>query len=284
MARCPFASWTPLPENWSQPRITPTQIILHSAVSRASSLYGYFSSPGVVLESHFYIDQDGGIEQMLDTEVRADANYQANPRAVSIETWDNGDPDRIVWNQAQFAALARLVRWLSDTHSVPLRSCPSWTATGVGYHSQFPEWSPVRKTCPGLARRPQVPQIIAAVAGSAVLGSRIPDLTPSEEDDMYTDADRDRDDKIAWTLGQMKPQTDRISTVQTAVDRTQWGVLDDSQGLRRMVADLTARVGALQGVIAAGSPTDTATLTAAAERGARAALADLTLTAAPKES
>ena len=182
MARCPFASWTPLPENWSQPRIAPTQIILHSAVSKASSLYDYFSKPGVVLESHFYIDQDGRIEQMLDTEVRADANYWANPRAVSIETWDNGDPDRIVWNPAQLAALVRLVRWLSDTHSIPLRSCPAWDAPGVGYHSQFPQWSPVVKTCPGLARRPQVPQIIAAAAAPSAPSAPTPPPARQETD------------------------------------------------------------------------------------------------------
>lgn len=283
MARYPEAEWLPLPENSTEPRSNPTQVILHSAVSNASSLRPYFGRSDVVVESHFYVRRDGSVEQYIDTDRQADANYQANPRAVSIETWDNGDPDRITWNDAQLAALARLVRWLASTHAIPLRSCPSWTATGVGYHSQFPEWSPVVKTCPGLARRPQVPQIIAAAAGSAVLGSRIPDLTTSEEDDM-TPEQQATLDNIAWLVGQIKPQTDRIAGVQAAVDRTQWGVLDDSQGLRRMVADLSAQVGALRGVIAAGSPNDTATLVAAAEQGARAALADLTLTAAPKES
>jgi hypothetical protein len=178
MARYPMARWRPLPENSTQPRIRPTQIILHSAVSDGRSLYPYFGLPSVKVESHFYVQEDGGVEQYLDTLVRADANYQANPRAISIETWDGGNPDRTPWNSAQLATLADLVRWCASVHDIPLRRCPSWTSSGVGYHSLFPQWSPVKKTCPGLARRPQVDGVIRAASSSPVT----PTPTPPEED------------------------------------------------------------------------------------------------------
>lgn len=186
MALCPFARKQLLPENSSQPRIKPTTHIMHSAVSNAKSLYGYFSSPGVNLESHFYIAEDGELIQMIDTEVRADANYRANGFAVSTETWDGGNPDKTPWNPKQVATLIRLNQWLNATHGIPMRRTTGWNTPGVGGHSDYPGvWTPVRgKTCPGLARRPQVNQIIAAAAKGGTA------TTTAPEDDLpYSEAD-----------------------------------------------------------------------------------------------
>lgn len=159
---------------------------------------------------------------MLDTEVRADANYWANPRAVSIETWDNGDPDRVPWNPAQITAMVRLLRWLSDTHSIPLRPCPAWDAPGVGYHSQYAQWSPVVKTCPGLARRPQVPTVIAAARSA----------TPPEDDMAFTATDSRQQTwliagvfrrPISWDQANALTQLAQPVAYQGAIDDTVLG-------------------------------------------------------------
>ena len=59
IARYPGATWRPLPEADKQPTIRATQIILHIAVSNADSLYPYWNSTGVGLESHLYVTKIG---------------------------------------------------------------------------------------------------------------------------------------------------------------------------------------------------------------------------------
>lgn len=166
MARCPFAVWRPIPETNTQARITPTQAIAHSAVDAPgpSSLYGFFSSESVTVETHFFIKNDGEIEQYVDTEVRADGNRYANVRAVSFETEDEGDPNNRKWTAAQVQSIKRLLKWLIDTHDIPARMCPAWDQPGIGYHTMWgapSEWTPTPgKTCPGTIRKLQWAQEI----------------------------------------------------------------------------------------------------------------------------
>lgn len=169
MARCPFAKWMPIPENSTAPKIRPTQVILHSAVDAPgrTSLFRFFRRKDVTVESHFHILNDGTIEQYMDTERRADANRTANVRAISIETEDDGKPDKKPWTPEQVASLVKLGEWLSKTHGIPAVICPRHDAPGFGYHSLFGApgpWTPARgKTCPGKARIPQVRGIVQAI-------------------------------------------------------------------------------------------------------------------------
>ena len=169
MARYPKATWRPLPEQTGsnpavprEPLITATQLILHSAVG-AGSLFGYFERTGVVVESHLWVALDGTVEQYVDTERQADANYLANARAISVETADRGDPDEQPWTAEQMAALVNIAVWAHETHKVPLRRCPAWDAPGLGHHTMFGApgpWTPVNKSCPGHARIRQFDAIV----------------------------------------------------------------------------------------------------------------------------
>jgi hypothetical protein len=149
MALCPFAEHKLIPPGSNDPAIRPRMAILHIAVTDAWSLFDFFKFRSGGIESHFYITWRGKIEQYRDTEFEADANYRANPFAISIETqgWAGGK-----WNRAQRRAIKRLLLWLHEEHGIPLRKPGKWYGSGVGYHSQFPEWSPVAKSCPGAAR------------------------------------------------------------------------------------------------------------------------------------
>jgi hypothetical protein len=100
MARCPFATWRPLPENEYQGKIDPDQLIWHSAVDGPgeTDLWPFFARDDVVVESTFFIQLDGDIIQYTDTTVRADANRWANSRAISVETEDDGDPNNTRWS------------------------------------------------------------------------------------------------------------------------------------------------------------------------------------------
>ena len=182
MAVYPGAKWEPLPENETQGRITPTQIIYHTAVDHpgATNLRGYFARTDVKLESHFWVPNDGKTVQMMDTERRADANKNGNSRAISIETEDDGDPEGNPWNAAQIKALIELTKWLGVTHDIPMEVMHRWTEPGLGWHSMWGfkdgvnltggyttnPWTGVRgKTCPGKTRIKQIlNEILPALA------------------------------------------------------------------------------------------------------------------------
>jgi hypothetical protein len=133
----------------NDPRITPRVVILHVAVSNDDSLYDFFAHHSGGIESHFYVRDSGVVEEYRDTDWQADANYHANDFAISIETEGMGAGE---WTPAQLASIKALLAWCHSTHGIPLVPCLRWDGTGVGYHSQFPEWSPVAKSCPGPER------------------------------------------------------------------------------------------------------------------------------------
>lgn len=188
MSWYPNAVRKPLPEATREPLITATQVIVHSAVSGAASLFGFFSRDDVVLESHFYVDESGVVEEYVGTERQADANRTANVRAISIETWDDRDPDHVPWNEAQLASLAELIAWCCKTHGIPAQKCAGPSGPGIGWHTMWgapSPWTPVSKTCPGVARVPQMPGLIARVQ-SIVNGGILMALTDAEQRELLS--------------------------------------------------------------------------------------------------
>jgi hypothetical protein len=147
-----------LPEWQSQPRITPTTIIDHTIVGTGEQGYQHFLNRSA-LESHFIVENDGAIWQLMDTDRQADANLDANSFAISIETGDRGDPDNQPWTQAQLDSLIWLHEQLRRVHpTIPRQKCPTWNGGGLGYHTLFgapSHWTPVAKSCPGRIRKIQ---------------------------------------------------------------------------------------------------------------------------------
>jgi len=149
VAVCPFAVQKLIPAGSNDPRITPRVAILHVDAGNADSLYDYFKNRSGGIESHFHVKRDGTIEQYRDTAFQADANYNANDFAVSIETQGYGAGE---WTHAQLAAIKKLLLWLNRTHDIPLRKVQRWNGSGVGYHTLIgapSQWTPVAKSCPG---------------------------------------------------------------------------------------------------------------------------------------
>lgn len=165
-----------LPENATQLPITPRALIFHSVVGSAAGAYEYFRTKSN-LESHFIVTGGGEIWQLIDTERRADANYHANSFAVSVETEDGGDPDTQPWTPHQIDALAWIAWEVHRTHGIPLAKATRWDGSGIGYHSQFPPWSPVTKSCPGRVRIRQFNDLLLPRIARG----------PVEDDDMTPD-------------------------------------------------------------------------------------------------
>lgn len=102
------------------------------------------------------------------------------------------------------------------------------------------------------------------VSGTGSPAGSIPAAPVQEEEDMTPDQAK-KLDETHWMLSQIKPQTDRVSAVQSKVDELHWGVLDPEQGVRIQLAGIFARVGQGSGTgitpadIAAMIPADFAT-------------------------
>jgi len=149
--------WRPLPDSGREPSITMRTVIHHSIVGSAEGAWQYFAG-GTAIESTFIVKKSGYFWQIMSLGEQADANFRANAFAGSIETEDNGDPDRDPWTQAQLETLV----WLSLEMRrlrprIARRKCRSWDDAGLGYHTLFPrQWSNVPgKTCPGTIRKRQ---------------------------------------------------------------------------------------------------------------------------------
>lgn len=171
---CPFAIQKLIPPGANDPRINARVVILHVAVSKAKSLFRYFNGPSGGIESHFYIRWFGKIEQYRDTDFEADANYLANPFAVSIETAGFGSGK---WNRRQMASIKRLLLWLHEAENIQLQRCPTWDGSGVGYHVMYGapgKWTNVAKSCPGPARIKQFEDEIVPWMRTAVIASPPP--------------------------------------------------------------------------------------------------------------
>lgn len=173
-----------LPEFDSQPRITPTTIIDHSIVGSALGAFLFFrDSTGI--ESHFIVDLNGEIWQLMDTGREADANLEANRYAISIETADNGNPDSFPWTANQLESLSWLHNKLRAVHpTIPRKKATGCESGGLGYHSQWGApscWTPaVGKTCPGTIRKQQWNEILVPkfLSGEEVEE----DMTPEQSD------------------------------------------------------------------------------------------------------
>lgn len=200
MAKYPNAVWKPLPRNSEQPAIKPVGVVLHTAVSNGSSLYDFFNGRSNGVESHFYVKQDGSVEQYMDTGIRADCQLDGNSWTkngvrygfLSIETWDGGKPDTTPWNQKQLDSIVSIIAWASKTHGFPAVRANSAQGTGIGYHAQFtstsfPRWNETH-SCPAKLRTAQVPDIIKSVqarlTGPVSPSQPVPE--PPMEDDNVT--------------------------------------------------------------------------------------------------
>lgn len=170
-----------------QPLTQHNRMNLHVAVSEAPSLHGYFNQPGRP-SSHFYVRKDGVVEQMVDTNWRAEADLEGNDATVSVETQGGlYDPQGEPWTPEQVEALAHLFAWAVREHGIVSRlaedSKIGASSKGLSWHrlgidGNFPaapnplagrlqrgggmHYSTSRgKVCPGDAKILQVPEILA---------------------------------------------------------------------------------------------------------------------------
>lgn len=153
----------------NDPKLDVVQgVIIHVTGTLVSPL-NFFDGPSNGIESHLYTpkDPDARREQYRDTNREADANFRAN-------SWVDSDGKRhgyISWefmglgggkyNKYQLSEMFRVLPILSKEHDFPLKVPTGPKSKGVGFHTQFNDWSNVAgKICPGPERIQQYWDII----------------------------------------------------------------------------------------------------------------------------
>lgn len=161
---------------------------LHVAVSNGDSLFGYFS--GAEVCSHFYVRDDGTVEQYIDTKYMSKADLDGNDSTISVET-EGGvtNANKEEWTGPQIRSLAALWKWARDTHKIKNQiakntltndnsSGLSWHRLGVeGNFKGRPGLASISyggiryskakgKECPGDAKINQIPEIFALANGN----------------------------------------------------------------------------------------------------------------------
>lgn len=179
MALYPTARHRLIPPGPNDPKIKPRVLILHVDAGNAASLYHWFNGPSGGVESHFHIPKVGQVEQYRDTDYEADANTEANPFAISVETqgYEFG-----VWNDHQLAEIKALILWANRVHGIPLKVVDRWDGSGIGFHTQFPgRWDKRGASCPGPDRKRQFHEVIVPWLAEVAKGAQAtkPKPTPA---------------------------------------------------------------------------------------------------------
>lgn len=248
-----------IPPGSNDPKITPTCVILHVAVSESASLYPYFNGRSGGVESHFYVRRDGTVEQYRDTSYQADAQLGGAWDEVSVETQGMGSG---TWTPQQVTALVDLIRWLSTVHPIPLRLNDSETnPRGIGWHAQYRSWSGGDgRTCPGVDRVPQIKtQIVPALT-----------RTPTTEGDTMSEQQaKDLFTGHRIVLNTLAPDPRKAARVTPSYLLEQTAALSKqtAAGIGQVQGQLAGLTKAVQ-QIANGEPVDLAAITQAARAGA----------------
>ena len=138
MAIYPAAVFTPveryLPEQPQNRLLTGhRRLVYHTAWYDKPSMFSYFNTPGNATP-HFYIAEDGSVEQYIDTKFESSADLDGDHDIISVESWDNFQIRR--WTDDQVESCARLAAWCHKVHDIPLKQLPNSRPgkRGIGWH------------------------------------------------------------------------------------------------------------------------------------------------------
>jgi len=121
-------------------------LVVHTIEGSASSAINWFQNPDANVSSHFVVDSEGSITQMVDLEDVAwtQGNGPYNDTGISIEM--EGYANETDFSEAMYDAVGRLSAWLCETYGVPKRHpsydiapCSAYDGEGgiIG-HNQIP--------------------------------------------------------------------------------------------------------------------------------------------------
>jgi hypothetical protein len=154
-------------EGWSQRR----GLVVHIASGFYEGTISWQKNPDANVSSHFVIDRDGTLAQVVDTADTAWTQGDGNKYWMSVECAGFGvdDPmhdDYPGWEwltPQQIEGIAKLLERGHREYGYPLELAGSPDGRGLGYHSMGAEngenWG--HSQCPGESIKSQLPEILA---------------------------------------------------------------------------------------------------------------------------
>ena len=209
--RYPAAKWRPLGIQ-TEPKISmPKIFIIHTMSGYLSGTDSYFRAQGYTgTESHFGVGgswdgvHDGEVWQWQALDHQADAQYEGNAIATSVETSD-GAKDGVPWTDKQVEAIIKLGVWWCKQTGNPAKLVTSPSGKGFGWHAQFSAWNRAGHDCPGAVRLHQyktevVPEIARRLSGTPLPPPAVPTTAPPWPGRVLIEADPELhgDDVLAW--------------------------------------------------------------------------------------
>jgi hypothetical protein len=156
-------------------------IVVHIAEGFYLGTISYQRNPANEVSSHFIVDRDGTVGQMVDTADKAWTQKSGNGHWISVEcagfTVANplhaSHPGWEKLTDAQVAAVARIFARAHQVYGVPLHLATSPTGKGLGHHSMgSTAWGHL--DCPGNPIIAQKPAILAAAINPASASTEDP--------------------------------------------------------------------------------------------------------------
>lgn len=133
MAKFDCATWRPV-GNHGGPMAENIGLLLHHAVANGS-LHDWFNNVNSQVSAHFWVSQDGVIEQYVDTDVIAWHAMQMNPSYCGVETEGCAEPPYAEpMSDKMVDALARLYAEGHKRHGWENRLANADGQYGFGYH------------------------------------------------------------------------------------------------------------------------------------------------------
>lgn len=179
-----LATWRGPTPNQSGAMREHRGVVVHIAAGYYEGTIAWQKNDSSNVSSHFIVDRDGDIAQMVDTDITAWTQSDGNGHWLSVENagfllgsklWQPG------WHEltpAMIEANAQLLARAHREYGVPLQLAGSPTGRGLGYHSMGAEngydWG--HSACPGEPIKAQLPLILARAI--EIVGG---DMTPQEQ-------------------------------------------------------------------------------------------------------
>jgi hypothetical protein len=156
-------------------------LVLHHAVMNGSG-WAFFNSPSAQVSAHFWVLQNGTIEQYVDTNVVAWHGRSLNGRYVGVETEGcTRAPHADPMSEAMVNALARLYAEGARRHGWANALASSDGQRGFGFHRMA-----VATGCPCDVRLNMRQEILRRAFGGAPIPGQPPTAPPIREDDDLT--------------------------------------------------------------------------------------------------
>lgn len=153
-------------------------LVLHIAEGTYEGTISWQKNPSAEVSSHFIVDRNGTIAQMVDTADKAWTQKAGNGHWISVECagFSTGSqyhtPGSEKLTDAQVAAVARILAKAHQVYGVPLQLATTPSGKGLGHHSMGgTAWGHL--DCPGNPIIAQKPAILAAATGGD-------DMTPDQ--------------------------------------------------------------------------------------------------------